>query len=60
MSFNTALSGLNAASAELGVVSNNVANSSTVGLRDHALSLLMSMQHPLWVVAQPLSVVVCY
>ncbi len=33
MSFNTALSGLNAASAELGVVSNNVANSSTVGFK---------------------------
>jgi flagellar hook protein FlgE len=33
MSFNTALSGLNAASSELGVVSNNVANSSTVGFK---------------------------
>ncbi len=34
MSFNTALSGLNAASAELGVVSNNVANSSTIGFKE--------------------------
>lgn len=33
MSFNTALSGLNAASSELNVVSNNVANSSTVGFK---------------------------
>ncbi|MCW8825837.1 MAG: flagellar hook-basal body complex protein, partial [Gammaproteobacteria bacterium] len=33
MSFNTALSGLNAASSELGVISNNVANSSTVGFK---------------------------
>ncbi|MDH3354513.1 MAG: flagellar hook protein FlgE [Chromatiales bacterium] len=33
MSFNTALSGLNAAQSELGVVSNNVANSSTVGFK---------------------------
>ncbi len=33
MSFNTALSGLKVASSELGVVSNNVANSSTTGFK---------------------------
>ena len=33
MSFNTALSGLNAASSDLGVISNNVANASTTGFK---------------------------
>ncbi|RJQ45338.1 MAG: flagellar hook protein FlgE [Gammaproteobacteria bacterium] len=33
MSFRTALSGLNSASADLGVISNNIANSSTTGFK---------------------------
>ena len=34
MSFNTSLSGLNAASNDLGVISNNVANASTIGFKE--------------------------
>ncbi|HHO59674.1 MAG TPA: flagellar hook protein FlgE, partial [Thiotrichales bacterium] len=34
MSFNTALSGIQAASAELGIIGNNVANSSTTGFKE--------------------------
>jgi flagellar hook protein FlgE len=33
MSFNTALSGLNAATADLGVISNNISNSNTTGFK---------------------------
>ncbi len=34
MSFNTSLSGLNAAQSDLGVISNNIANASTVGFKE--------------------------
>ncbi|HAO34334.1 MAG TPA: flagellar hook protein FlgE, partial [Candidatus Competibacteraceae bacterium] len=33
MSFRTALTGLNAASADLGVISNNIANNNTTGFK---------------------------
>ncbi|MEM0954548.1 MAG: flagellar hook-basal body complex protein, partial [Pseudomonadota bacterium] len=33
MSFSTAISGINAANAELGVISNNIANASTTGFK---------------------------
>ena len=33
MSFSTAISGINAATADLGVISNNIANASTTGFK---------------------------
>ena len=48
MSFYTALTGLNAATASLSVTSNNIANVGTTGFKDQELTLVIFLLHHLY------------
>ena len=48
MSFSIGLSGIRAASSDLNITGNNIANASTVGFKAAAPSLAMCMRPPFW------------
>ncbi len=59
MSFNIGLSGLRAATKDLNVTGNNIANAGTAGFKQSRQSLLMCTPHPYWVQEKINKAVVC-